>query len=353
MCAMLALMYFSFDQGCLKNFDCESYIAMVKHPTYDPSIPGHHAMRVLPSLLVRFLSGFGIAIDQSFKLLANTTFLILAGTLFYFLRRVNKQNNALPAIVGLTMLLLVPHHIMLYPLINSYQLNDILVYPLMLAILYFRLENKVLPIIAILIAGLFIRQNLFVLGFFTLLHFSIFQKQHRAYSIAAFFILVAGYYGLIHYYHAHAVMKMIMFPDKTHFLLTLYNNILASKVWTLVLPVIPFMIILWRELFRFYVKHLDLLLYSLAIVGQSILAYQAVGSNFERVALQGAWLGYLIIALLLAKKLSHYHTRASLLVFGYGIALLAIIPFGMEQGLQLRVISTCLFGGAWFLFAKK
>lgn len=279
---------------CPTDFDCNSYIQMANSIAYDANILPHHAMRILPALSVQFLTMLGMSMVNAFRLLSDGSYVIFGGLVFWVLRqyRINSW-----VAFGFTLLCLAPHHAMRIPLQNVYQTCDIMTYPLSLMMLYFSLQKRIRWVFSLALLGILVRQNLLVLGEFSLLYCFLQSKKLR--DLLYIIMLTAAYLLLQAYYHASSIVSHHMVPSADFFSISHILWIIEdSKLLHIIIPIVPFLVIYFKSILLFFCRYWHLGLYVGAVIGQPFLAYHMTGNNFQRLALQGLWLVFFAIGLL-------------------------------------------------------
>lgn len=278
---------------CPQYFDCESYLSMLQHIGFDPAIPGHHAMRVLPALLARVFHQMGFSPTTSFQIVSGLSYCLLGVCVFWFLRKF-KQSNWVA--FAFALLCLAPHPAMRISLQLVYQSCDMMTYPITLGLIYCSFKNRVDGIFILTLLGILTRQNLFILGELSLLF--CFCKELKIKTALYAIVLGIAYFSLQSYYNASGVFSALLHPPEGYFTVSHLSTIfIESKLIELVIPLIPFIIFSFRELIRFFIQYWHLAIYMAIVVGQPMLGYHLTGNNFQRLALQGVWVLFIACAL--------------------------------------------------------
>ena len=275
---------------CLPDGDCESYLQMVYHWGYSADILPHHAMRVLPSMIVYTVSQLGINEHMGFWLLSITSFILFAvGT--YTLLAEKDRVSLLP--VSLTLLLLSAHWAMTYSLSHFYQATDALIYPFGLLMFYFLRQNNSSGILLIGLLGCLVRQNLFVFGFFGLMQIAYVSGKKS--DVLKLIVLCLGYVGATKYYQASGALLAHLIPPADYISLSvLWSVWLESELTWLLLPAIPVLLRNPEGVFNFFKRYPAVLMYGLIVTAQPFIAFDMTGqANFVRIAMQGIWPLYL------------------------------------------------------------
>jgi hypothetical protein len=280
-------------KACPKHFDCESYLAMANSIQFDPAIAGHHAMRVLPSLLARGVHALGIDLTTAFQIVTGASFAILGMLVYWMLRRENKS----PWVAfAFALICLAPHHAMNISLKLVYQACDMMTYPLTLLILYASFKKHNNGVFFWGIFGILTRQNLFILSELSLLY--CYTQKRRVKTIVWGLLLAVEYFSLQVYYEATGVFTALLNPPAGFFTYShIKHVILDSKVLELLVPLIPFIFFSFRALIKFFIENWHAFLYMCIVVGQPLLGYHLTGNNTQRIALQGVWVLFLACAL--------------------------------------------------------
>lgn len=335
-------------QGCPENWDCNSYIKMVDSIAYNSSIVPHHAMRIFPALIVKFLvSILGFSTENGFKFLSGLSYLSFSLGFYFVLTQISRSDKN-PAskiyILALTLLTMASHHAVIQSLVNVYQSSDALTYPIILFMFYFTYFKKQYHWVFLLtLLGIITRQNLFFMGELCLIFGLITQKRF----INLIFILLAGlsYTLLVNYYQANSMLLSTITPSDNFFTISSILYILQdSGVLSLIIPILPITIFVLKDLIWFYIKNWYLLLYTAITVGQPFLAYHLTGNNFGRIAMQGIWPIYLISGLLFYEKYlkDKNSNLVEMALLFYAGCLLFIMQFSPVIAEPLRIILSML-----------
>lgn len=345
----LGYIFLAPSQGCPVNWDCNAYIKMVDSILYDTGILPHHAMRILPSLIVSFLVKIlPLNIENGFKLLSGLSYLTFSLSFYVILNKIINSHHPLSKIytLSITFSCMACHHAMIQALVNVYQVTDALTYPIVLFMFYFTYYKKQFHWVFILtLIGLVTRQNLFFMGELCLL----FGFFHHKKIINLIYILFSAlsYSVLTQYYHAHGMLISTITPIPNFFTLEhIFFVIQDSGVLNLVISILPLALFIIKDLVLFYIKNWYLLIYSAITIGQPFLAYHLTGVNFERIAMQGIWPLYLVIGILFYEKYleNKNHTLISIMLFLYSCSFLIIMKFVPIMAEPLRLNLSIIFG---------
>ena len=352
----LGYIFLAPSQGdCPANWDCNAYIQMVDSISYSPAIAPHHAMRILPALIVKTLvSLFGLSIENSFKLLSGLSYLLFSIGFYYVLTKLIVASNAKTKLFALsvTFITMASHHAMIQALVNIYQSTDALTYPILLFMFYFTYYKKSPHWVFILtLLGIVTRQNLFFMGELCLIYSLIIHKKIINFIYMG--LAALAYTLLVKYYHAEGALLMSITPAEYFFT---WENILFiiqdSGLLTLIIPILPLALFIIKDLILFYFKNWYLLLYAAITIGQPFLAYHLTGNNFERLAMQGVWPLYLIAASIYYKNYLAHKTNwlmIYILLF-YSFMLLVIMKLSPTTAEVIRLNLAILV--SLFLFTR-
>ncbi len=301
---------------CPIDFDCNAYIAMVNHWGYNPEVLGHHAMRVLPSILVWGITHLGASIALGFHILSGITYVLLGCLLYYFF---SSQKNLKPILcLSFSLLALAPHEAMRISLQLIYQSCDMLVYPLSLLLVIFSLQERTFWVFFLSIVSIFVRQNVFVLGVLSLLYCS--KGKFTWQNILALAIVISLYSVSQMYYQATSTFVDVLSRPEHYFTLKHLTWIVVdSKIFELFVPILPFLIIYFKPLAKLAWQYWHITLYICITVGQPFLAYHLTGNNFARLALQGFWLLYIAVALVWRKDFQHKYIVGMMLIYSSAV----------------------------------
>jgi hypothetical protein len=331
-------------RACPQYFDCESYLAMMQSIQYDPAIPGHHAMRVLPALFARGLNLLGFSPATSFQIISGASYCLLGVGVYWFVR---QEKQAPWVALAFTLLCLAPHHAMRIPLQLVYQSCDMMTYLFTLAIIYCSLKNRLEGIFVLSLFGILTRQNVFVLGELSLLY--CFCRELKLKTALYAVLLGAAYFSLQIYYHASGVFSDLLHPPEGYFTFShLLHIFIESGLLELVLPIIPFLVLSFQPILLFFRKHWHLAIYGAIVVGQPLLGYHMTGNNFQRLALQGVWVLFLVCALTWPTSQQSKERTIALVLYSLAVYFM----WGMPQRLVLVVLfSVVLLMSRYALFS--
>ncbi len=331
---------------CPPDFDCNAYIHMANNLAYDPNILPHHAMRVLPSFLAHLLESMGLSLAFAFRLLTDSTYVLFGGLTYWVLR----QHSVKPLLaLSFSLLCLAPHHAMRIPLQQVYQLCDIMTYPLALLLIHFSMQQKGRWVFALSLIGLLTKQTLFGFGGLSLMY--CFWKTRKNENLIFIALLGLSYLALQTYFHAFSIVSHHLIPANDFFTLShLIEITKSSKIIDLFIPLIPLLIIYFRQTVVFLVRYWHVAFYIGVVVGQPFIAYHLTGNNFQRLALQGIWIIYLIVGLSTAQKPWKKSLTYPLAIYSLAI----YFTWGIQQRTILMIIFTmvCLFYYALQRFPK-
>lgn len=321
---------------CLEYFDCNAYIQMSHSIAYNPELLSHHAMRILPPLVVQGLQFLGLSTEGAFKLLSDSTYIVFGLLCFYVLRQYVKPITAL----AFTLLCLAGHSAMRIPLQNVYQSCDMLVYPLSLLIVFFSLRHQTKWVFVLALVGILVRQNMFVLGVLSLAF--LYWQQRQKTQLAAIVVLITAYAGLQAYYEATGdIAKMALAPEGFFTVEHIFWVINDSRILEIILPMLPIIALYYKGAIPFMLKNWHIPLYMAVVVGQPFIAYHLTGNNFDRLALQGLWLVYLIAPIVNPEKFQSKYIN--ILLLGYAILVYATWSYN-SRIIYMSVFAVLVFG---------
>lgn len=326
---------FSKILACPQHFDCNAYLQMVDSVQYSGNIAGHHAMRILPPMLVQGLTQLGLSKAMAFYVLSGTMYILFGMLVYYFLC---AQKTKASIALSITLLCLSAHEAMRIPLQLVYQSCDMMVYPIALLVFMFSLQKKSTHVFLLSLMGILVRQNLFVLGVFSLLF--CLKKNNAKYTLMYLVTLIAAYAVLQNYYQANGTFVDLLSPPEGYFTIQHLSWVLLdSKLLELIVPIAPLLLLHFKPLIQWSLKYWHISIYMAITVGQPFLAYHMTGNNFPRLALQGAWLLYLALACVWLKNLQSRWLMNVFFVYALGV----YFTWGMEQRLIMMVLLTlCL-----------
>jgi hypothetical protein len=278
---------------CLPDADCESYLHMVWYWGAHSEVLSHHAMRILPSMLVYAGTVIGLTPTFGFWLLSMGAFVSFTVAIFKTIDAV-KPGHILA--IGFTLLLLSAHWAMTYGLSNVYQATDALTYPLGL-LLFWQLRKQQGN--ALLVTGILscaVRQSLFVMAFAALLQLA--TERPNLQACLRVVLLCIAYTALTRFYGASGTLLAHIIPDWSFFSISLIlERWSESHLTWLLLPVIPMLLTYPRAFYRFFARYPALFVYGVIVVAQPFIAFEMTGqANFVRIAMQGIWPLYLCAA---------------------------------------------------------
>ena len=362
--------------SCPPDFDCNAYLQMVDNWLYQPQIAGHHAMRILPPIIVKLFTLLGISKVHGFYLLSSFTYCAFGALVYYFFKTHNvypqqmvfrvgaecskrrsvyeihdcgeshegntTENSSVKGInpqlaLCLSLLCLAPHAAMRIPLQLVYQSCDMIVYPLVLLIFMYSLRQNALAVFALGLSGLLVRQNLFVMSLFSLLF--CWTKKRELLTLGYAALTVGCYLLLQNYFQANETFRQLLSPPEGYFTV----NHLAwvfwdSKLLELLVPALP--LILWhiKPLIQWFWRNWHLSAYMCITIGQPFLAYHMTGNNFPRLALQGFWPIYLALGCVYLSKLQNKRLLGILFIYALSI----YFTWGIEQRIYMAGLLTVI-----------
>lgn len=341
--ATLCLAIFSRTRGCPQHFDCNSYIAMASSIYYDPAIAGHHAMRILPSILAGGLTQLGIPLELAFRLLSGGLYIAFGLLTFGFFR---KFNLAPVKALGFTFLCLGAHYAIKIPLQIVYQTCDMMTYPLALLLIYCSIRKQTTGLIVLAFVSLIVRQNLFILGELSLLYCYFQNKQARMLLSAG--LLAACYVGLQNYFHANSTFAALLQPPTDFFTIEhLWFVLTDSKILELLVPLVPFLVLYAKPIFMALLRYWHVALYVAITAGQPFLGYHMTGANLPRLALQGVICLYFLAGLVSVKQ--KWSTQQTWLFLTYAAAMYN--TWGIHNRLIIMAVFGVVYG--WMFFKQR
>jgi len=326
---------FSRTRPCPADFDCNSYIAMADSIVYNPEIAGHHAMRILPSLIAGVLEWIGLPLELAFRVLSGMGYAAFGLLTFWFLRKFNLR----PLVaLGFTLLCLAAHPIIIMPLKLVYQTCDMWTYPLAVLMIYCSIKQQCKSLLLLSLLGILVRQNLFILGACSLLYCYIQSRQTRQLFYAG--ILVACYGALQSYYHATSTFSALLQPPEGFFTVShLWFVITDSKILELFVPLLPFLVFYVKDLVLDLCRYWHITLYMAITAGQPLLGYHLTGNNLTRLSLQGIFCLYLLAGIASVKH--KWSSQQEGLLFAYAVAM--YITWGTSSRLVIMAAFSVLF----------
>lgn len=320
-------------RACPSQFDCESYLAMIESIQYDPAIPGHHGMRVLPVLLARGIHVLGVDPTTAFQIVSGSFYILLGLAVYWVLRR---EKQAPWVAFAFSLLCLAPDQAMRISLQLVYQACDMMTYLFTLGILYSSFKRRVDFIFILSLLGILTRQNLFILGELSLIY--CFTQRLSIKPIIYAFLLALGYFSLQVYYHATGIFGALLHPPEGYFTVShLWHIVIESKVLALFVPLIPFLFFSSRALVQFFIRYWHAALYMMIVIGQPLLAYHLTGNNTQRLALQGVWVLFLACGLTWSKQTTKT-TNIGLVLYSLGVYFIWRIPERLLFALGLSAL---------------
>lgn len=330
-------------RGCPQDFDCNSYIAMASSVAYDPAIAGHHAMRMLPSILAAGLVQIGIPLELAFRLLSGGLYITFGLCTFWFFR---KFNLTPVKALAFTYLCLGAHYAIKIPLQLVYQTCDMMTYPLALLIIYCSLQKQTTWLIVLSFVSLLVRQNLFILGELSLLYCFFQSKQTRLLASAG--LLAACYIVLQNYFHANSTFAALLQPPADFFTVEhLWFVLTDSKILELIIPLAPLLVFYAKPMIMTLWRYWHVALYAAITAGQPFLGYHMTGENLPRLALQGVICLYFLAGLVSVKQ--KWLSQQTWLFLSY--ALVMYITWGIHNRLIIMVVFGVVYG--WMFFKQR
>ena len=339
----LLLVILSRTRGCPQDFDCNSYIAMASSITYDPAIAGHHAMRMLPSILAGALTQLGIPLELAFHLLSGGLYIAFGLLTFWFF---TKFTLTPVKALAFTFLCLGAHYAIKIPLQIVYQTCDMMTYPLALLLIYCSIRKQTTGLIVFAFISLMVRQNLFILGELSLLYCFLQTKQTRMLVSAG--LLAAGYITLQNYFHANSTFAALLQPPADFFTKEhLWFVLTDSKILELIIPLVPLLVFYAKPMIMTLIRYWHIALYIAITAGQPFLGYHMTGANLPRLALQGVICLYFLAGLVSVKQ--KWSAQQVWLFLIYAVAM--YITWGIHNRLIIMAVFGVVFG--WMAFKQR
>lgn len=282
---------------CPLDFDCNAYIAMSSN-LLNPDIPGHHAMRLLPSMMAGILHNMGLSLATAFRLLSDSMYVVFGAGVYWSLRQ-SKVNPWIA--LGFTLLCLAPHSAMRIPLQLVYQTCDMMTYPLSLFMIYFSCKEQGRWVFALSLIGIITKQNLFILGELSLLYCLI---NTRHWENGLYVVILAALYGFLQsYFQATSTFVALLQPPADFYSFShLLWLIQDSKILELIIPIIPLIIWYCKPLCIFLLRNWHIGMYVGIVVVQPLVGYHLTGNNLPRLALQGIWIVFLVLGIVSTQR---------------------------------------------------
>lgn len=322
-------------QECPQNFDCNSYIDMMSQWWVAGEIPGHHAMRILPSMLARIVHELGLSVAHSFQVISGGAYVGFGLLSFYVLIKLNVDK--ILAFSG-ALLCISFHEGLRVSLVNPYQACDALVYPMILLMFYATYKNNIFYVFILSVLGVFVRQNIviFALLCFSKIFFQNYQcsfessRQKSLITFTLLFLTTTLYIANQTYFQATGVFLALLSPPNGWFDFAYWGwTLIDSQLINILFPIVPLLLICWRESIKFLKENWHILLYGLIVVGQPTLGYYLTGNNYPRLACQGIFL--------LAFMVPIVFQRQSQTKYANGLVLYALLTFSTWGILQRAV----------------
>lgn len=278
--------------------DMGSYRKMAEAPSAYFTVVSHHAQRVLPSLVVWSLNqAAGLSIDASFRLLSAAGYLVAHALLYMTLRQLR-----LTALMSLSTVLMAGtfQWPMGYLLRNVWQACDAWTYALSIAFFLLALKRNVLALCLLGLAGVFVRQNLPIIGLAVFLHLALDGRSFRPLWSAAPMLLAFVLNTIFAGGGAAQILKDHLTGGLVH-LDGLALLVLEYRLPLLTLPFLPFFFTARGG--RYLRDYWWIALFSLATIGQALLVAKVGGiENSQRLILPAIWI-LIPVASLVARDL--------------------------------------------------
>lgn len=316
---------------------------MASSITYDPTIAGHHAMRMLPSMLAGGLTQLGIPLELAFHFLSGGLYIAFGLLTFWFFR----QFRLTPIkALAFTFLCLSAHYAIKIPLQIVYQTCDMMTYPLALLMVYCSLKKQTTWLMILAFISLLVRQNLFILGELSLIYSFWQSKQSRVLIGAG--LLAACYIALQNYFHANSTFAALLQPPADFFTVEhLWFVLTDSKILELFIPLVPLLVLYAKPMIMTLIRYWHIALYIAITAGQPFLGYHMTGANLPRLALQGVICLYFVAGLVSLKQ--KWSAQQVWLFFSYAISM--FITWGTHNRLIIMAVFGVIF--SWLAFKQS
>jgi hypothetical protein len=313
------------DIGCPARFDCIWYIAMAKDWLADDKVIPHLAMRVLPAMLVQGLGALGVSIHDGYKLLSYAGYAGFAFGCFAVLCR-QRHPNANPVMaLALTLIIITASPLILHSLELVYQANNALTYPLTLALIVLTQQRRLGLLMVVAVLGVLTRQNMFALAglSFFFLFVTAGHRNERVLAGLGMTALSGLFIGLTQYYDAsESVLRHLTVGGGTGIPSweSVARFVATSHAEFLLLPLVPLLVLVHKESLAAFRRHWYLIGYAFVVAYQTSSVFEIAGwHNFHRLAIEGIWPLYLLVAIALMKKPPSVPIQSVLLVYGLGL----------------------------------
>ena len=283
--------------------DAVHYLAMAREPSTYGEVPGRYAQRALPSLVVWMESRlFGWNAAQGFQMLSAVAFQVFL-LLFYVALRGWGVSRGVA--FGTAVFMAISAWPVPYSLGNIYQACDALAYPVGLLVIMAAVADAPVVAAAAGIAGVAVRQQLFVLAFGALTYGYLRSRRRiwlagAAGVVATLGLLVTtggqgGAADLWAHTGAH-VLRVDSFLE----------GVIDTRLPVLLSPFLLLLVADARRLLRWAVRYWWVAVYVVVSVSQPLFAYDLVAgpSNAQRLAMIGIWPLFLAAGLRLDRLLT-------------------------------------------------
>ncbi len=284
------------------EMDGVNYVAAAKDPRWFFCMPGIHAQRVLPPLLVWVgTKSLGLSVVDGFRGLSAASYMIFLCLLYGSLRHGGVRRLVA---LGTTVFCGISFWPMTYSLGNVYQACDAMAYPLGLLMVVFALKRKPGALFIASALGVLTRQQLAVLAVAAFIALYLDTRDRRALAymagvVALFAVAVAylgrgdGAAGLA----GHTVLEL------SH-VKTALRAAVETKLPIMFTPFLLLFAFCWREAAQYAIKYWWVTLYAAATVVQPLFAMEMTGvSNAQRLGMMGVWPAFWVAGLLVEGRL--------------------------------------------------
>lgn len=266
--------------------DMGSYRKMAEDLSAYLTAAPHHAQRILPPLAVWLLhQAAGLSIDGGFRLVSAAGYVLAHLLLFVFMRR-SGLSPLLSLVTAFTAAL--SQWPVDYATRNIWQASDAWTYAIAIAIVLTASQGRVKTVIAWTLAGVFVRQNLPILGVLALVHLAVAGRDAR--PLAGIGLIVLAFLGnsLFAGGGAGDTLSQHLIGNLVH-LRNIPELAADMRLPLLALPFAP--LLLTPDGLALLRRHWWVLAFSLATVGQALLVAEVGGvDNTQRLVMPALWI---------------------------------------------------------------
>ena len=275
---------------------------MAQNPLHVFSVNHYHALRFLPSWIVFSITSLtSLSVPETFQILSWTLFTIFTFLLYFFLRahKTHSANSLLP--LSFTLLILMSAWPTTYSLKIPYQITDLFCYPYLLSVFWLRKKKNASALFILTLLGLFVRQNVLVVGLCAL--FDLYLENKKTLLLFSCVFFLALYTSVSSFFPGQSTLIYILQGLREPLLPKIIQIWKDTSPLTLFFPFLFLIPLTFKDINHLAQKHWPFLFAFGVICTFPFFAYSIVGKgNFERLVFPILWPFMLLVCIKIMKR---------------------------------------------------